>query len=1556
MDDGRQNNLQEQTEGKETKKVRKPTLLRRLLKTLGIIVLIPITLFVLLAVLIYLPPIQNWVVDKVATMASEQTAMNISIDHVCLSFPLDLCVEGIEVTKPNADDNTLTDTIADIDEVIVDVRLLPLFSLQVEVDALEINQARLNTADLIAAAHIKGSLERLYVNSHGIDLNNETVRVNLAEISDADLCIELLNDTTAADTTESENFWKIDIDRAALERTSVTLLMQGDTLQIGAYMDCLAATDAHLDLHKGLYKVAKVEWIAGRASYDNNYEPMLDGIDYNHLSVTDVNIAVDSIVYCDPDISLRVSRCSFAEKSGLTIETLTTSFAMDSTSIYLPDVLLRTSASSIDAAYTMNLNAFDDTAPGIFSLNANASIGKQDLMLFLADMPETFKQQWPYIPLEVSADISGNLQNIDIAELTAEVPTAFNINAAGTLGNITDTDNLTADIDIDATTYNIGFVTAISPDIAAAGVTMPANMRLTGDITACGSLYSADITLIEDGGTLKADASIDINAMRYTAQIDAGGVHLGHFLPYYGLGDFTGNINIKGIGTDITTRSTDIDLAATINALGYGDYNLDNMQITADVSGGKVYAGITSDNPLLKGEITLSALLQAGDRKGTPLQAGERMKATLAADVVQLDMYNLYITEHPMTLALCGHLDIESDMEESHTLQGSIGDITIRTADNAFRPTDINIDLQTSPDTTIAHINTGDFRADLSAGGGYAYLIDCFSDVANRISTDLTEKKIDYVGLRELMPLMSLDISSGQENPVYRFIEQQGYSFSDADISLRSSPERGLGGRVCVNSLSTDSMLIDTLELRLHTGETGLRFRAHARNNKDNPQYVFNAFVDGELQEHGASMSVRYYDANDELGLKMGLAANMNDEGIRINMTDNSPVLGYKAFSVNDDNYILLGSDRRISAKLYMHADDGQGLQLYSNDDNTEALQDLTVSLQRLNLDNIMSVLPYMPSITGTLDGDVNLVLTEENLTVAASIAVDEMTYEGCAMGDIATDFVYMPLENGSHRVNGTIMSNGDEVATIDGTYNPEGEGTIDAYLTTSRFPLEIANGFIPDRIVGFRGYCNGDATIIGSLSSPQIDGELNLDSCYLFSAPYGVELRFSDTPISIKESKLAMENFEMYANNNNPLTINGNVDFSNLDRMTIDMVVRAENLQVIDAKENAESVAYGKAFVNLFCMLQGPFESMTMRGKIDVLGTTDMAYILRDSPLTTDNQLEGLVTFVDFTDTLQTVVTRPVPSGFDMDMTIAIDQGAHIVAYLNTDHTNYVDLMGGGDLRMTYDASGDLSLVGTYSLSNGEMKYALPIIPLKTFTIQDGSYIEFTGPVMNPKLNITATEQVKTTVSSDGSDARMVEFECGVIITKTLSDMGLEFTLDAPEDMTLHNELSSMSIEQRGKLAVTMLTTGMYLADGNTSGFSMNNALSSFLQNEISNLTGNALRTLDLSFGMDNATDASGNTHTDYSFKFAKRFWNNRLNIIIGGKVTSGENASDRNDSFLDNVTFEYRLDNTSNKYVKVFYDNNAYDYLEGNTSEYGVGFIWRRSLQHFNDIFKFK
>lgn len=686
----------------------------------------------------------------------------------------------------------------------------------------------------------------------------------------------------------------------------------------------------------------------------------------------------------------------------------------------------------------------------------------------------------------------------------------------------------------------------------------------------------------------------------------------------------------------------------------------------------------------------------------------------------------------------------------------------------------------------------------------------------------------------------------------------------------------------------------------------------------------------------------------------------MQDNGIKVSLTDTHPILGYKKFKANADNYLMLSDDQRVSANLLLTASGGMGVRVYSNDENEDALQDITVSLSKFNLDKVLSVIPYMPDISGIMDGDFHVIQTKEEFSVSSNLKIDNLVYEKCPMGDVGSEFVYMPKSDGSHYVDGILTYEGENVATVKGTYQSEGAGYLDATVGLDKIPLHFINGFVPDQLLGLKGYGEGELAVKGALNKPHVEGEVYLDSAYLISEPYGISMRFDDDPVRIVDSKLLFENFMMYANNESPLNLQGNLDFSNVDRMMLDLRMRAQNFLLIDAKENLRSEAFGKAYVNFFAMMKGPLTSLRMRGKLDVLGNTDMTYVLRESELSTDSQLDELVKFTDFKSGKEETIVRPAIEGFDMMLSMSIDESAHILCALNEEKTNYIDLMGGGDLQMKYNPVDNIRLTGKYTLNNGAMKYSLPIIPLKTFTIQDGSYLEFTGDPFNPILNITATENMKSTVNEGQGTGRSVDFVCGVKLTQTLSKPGIQFIISAPNDMTMQDELNTMSIEERGKIAVTMLASGMYLSGGNTSDFSMNSALSSFLNSEINNIAGSAMRSLGLDLGMsvDNSTNASGALHTDYNFKFAKRFFNNRLSFTIGGKVSSGaemENAGN-NDSFFNNVELQYRLNEGASQYIRAFYNNNTYDWLEGLVGEYGVGFMWRRKLQHFKDIFRFK
>ena len=53
--------------------------------------------------------------------------------------------------------------------------------------------------------------------------------------------------------------------------------------------------------------------------------------------------------------------------------------------------------------------------------------------------------------------------------------------------------------------------------------------------------------------------------------------------------------------------------------------------------------------------------------------------------------------------------------------------------------------------------------------------------------------------------------------------------------------------------------------------------------------------------------------------------------------------------------------------------------------------------------------------MSGVMNGDFHVIKTETDLSVSSSIMVNNMTYEGCKMGNIGSEFVYMPKENDEH-------------------------------------------------------------------------------------------------------------------------------------------------------------------------------------------------------------------------------------------------------------------------------------------------------------------------------------------------------------------------------------------------------------------------------------------------------------------------------------------------------------------------------------------------------------
>ena len=343
----------------------------------------------------------------------------------------------------------------------------------------------------------------------------------------------------------------------------------------------------------------------------------------------------------------------------------------------------------------------------------------------------------------------------------------------------------------------------------------------------------------------------------------------------------------------------------------------------------------------------------------------------------------------------------------------------------------------------------------------------------------------------------------------------------------------------------------------------------------------------------------------------------------------------------------------------------------------------------------------------------------------------------------------------------------------------------------------------------------------------------------------------------------------------------------------------------------------------------------------------------MNETPLSADNELDGLVQFVNFADTTQMAKKEEKKADFGnltMNMRIDIEEAARINADFDIERKSYIELQGGGNLNMTYSSEAGLGLTGRYTLNNGQLKYALPIIPLKTLNISEGSYVNWTGNMMNPTLEITALERTSTSVTMEDGSSQAVTFNVGVVLTNTLDDMGISFILSAPDNAQVQSELNALDKETMNKYAVTMLITGAYI--GNNGGITVSSALSSFLDATINDIAGDAMKSVDINVGITDVENSeTGGTYKNYSFSFAKRFWNDRLTVIIGGEVNSGD-VQKQNDSFINSVSLERKINEAGNRYLRLFYDKNYESILEGEIIETGVGYVYKRKLDNLNEL----
>ena len=466
--------------------------------------------------------------------------------------------------------------------------------------------------------------------------------------------------------------------------------------------------------------------------------------------------------------------------------------------------------------------------------------------------------------------------------------------------------------------------------------------------------------------------------------------------------------------------------------------------------------------------------------------------------------------------------------------------------------------------------------------------------------------------------------------------------------------------------------------------------------------------------------------------------------------------------------------------------------------------------------------------------------------------------------------------------------------------------------------------------------------------SPDKLSGSITLSSLSYSLPTYSLLLRTKEIQtITYSHGRIHIDALRLYAGNKQPLTLNGNIAL--IDRTPIlNLSLTTQDSDLLQSIRTPQALLFGSAILRGQVLIEGPISALSLSGHLSLRSGSSIHYIYKDAILAAGNQIDDVVTFTRFDqhDTATTATPyRQTVYSLSANIGFSIDPSVEIEIMIGASGQNTGILQGGGTLNLQYTPTNGVRLSGRYTIESGTLSMNVPLLHVHQMSIRPGSNIQWTGDIANPILDIAAEDRIRASVTLDG-EPQSVLFVTGLSISDTVDKLNVLFTLAAPENASMQNTLAALSTDERNKLAVALLTTGLYLGEGGT-GNLMNTALLGFLQSQLDNISRDAFRTVDVSVGIEPLVDGvSGvSTRTDYTYSIAKRFWNDRIRIVIGGSVTTS-NERIASDAIINNISIEWRITPSGNQHLRFFYDKNFESILEGEIRETGIGYVYRRKF----------
>lgn len=1084
---------------------------------------------------------------------------------------------------------------------------------------------------------------------------------------------------------------------------------------------------------------------------------------------------------------------------------------------------------------------------------------------------------------------------------------------------------------------------------------------------------------------------------------------------------YSGYVEVKDLNTSVITKSKAVGLISGKFDLNGQSFDVNTMRLTTksqitsieimDKQISNLYLDGLLDHKKYNGLITVNDEQAKATIKGLIDFSTSRIAMDVNADVSSLNLN--YFTNKPGSQIVSGQVEGKMSMSTMNdlTLDVDANDLHFATATQKYiipkakvktfieaggRVIDVDApgaangkisgkynlaDLAGMVENGIGRILVGPPPRKLYRGQNFKMNFDVQQGVVNYFLPDLklpqgAVVEGEYNGDSNNL-ILNLDAAS------LKYIMTKEQEITDADKALAAAnPEYKINDR---NNISRDSAMIDSVMVRINTANLDEQLYARVSKLVYNKNIIKDFELRGKNEDNAAlhlATTFKHGSPEDELD------DNLKSYAINVDQSTNAAgdyVFKFEPTEVkfNDVTWAIDTSpelDHSITYRKKTSDFDVRNLRVYSEksalfikEAQFKSAKDfyLDADIEEFAVEKLLEMQSggNPMGIKGLANGSVKIKMDKSTLQPLVDLTVDNIMMNGNEMGDLtisATNGFSLNVYDVDVKVASAGVLGNNNLHLTGTVNNNTASPTIDLTAEMRDFDIAFTQQFVQTVFGNIRGKATGDLKINGKLSNLDYSGDIALKGFGLKLLFTGVDYSFDDTVIPLSKGLAILNNIEVHdGRSNSKGTISGAIQFETISSMGVNLVMRADNLTVLNTTQKDLDLFWGRVYGQGDLYVDGPVSGLSISTP-NMKALSGSTFTFNSSSTSNVEEFKMLRFLKEGKDGLITLEEKKkTGANMNIDFSLDVDKGTTVNVLVGDDVGN-ITVKGTADrLRFQMGRQGGIAMNGTYRVDSGT--FVSKAILNKTFQIEKNSSIRWDGDAMKPALDITAN--YVRMVSNAGEYLSMGKLQpISVLlqanITQSLINPKIDLNVTALDVSSQVKETLAAKMSQEGEKVLqfgsVLLLNTFNVSNSGGVDFDVAGVAESSGYNMLLKQLGSVLNTMSNEFQIDlNYVKGDQNSNTgDRANAGVSVAVSPRVNIKtgLGIPLTKTEGAQTNYLSGEGSIEYDVSKNNDGSLILRGYSKPTNIGMVSTNGSAnqaYGGGVVWSKS---FNSLFKKK